>query len=306
MFKNPFSLHLYRINKKEEEHGIYTKINSKDDLLFKDKDIEKRILPSFQVNNNSYIIGDLFFNKKTKEFIVLSFLTYSSFNSKGAINKLGFFVFKNHKSIEKTVNILENIEKSKLLKFNEINLDEFTFFGNIFLDKNNYIFLFKFYNNNSLNLESLNSSLNTLRTYLNVINNISILICVDSDGLSSEKYLSYKINKINLDSFLEMTGEWTLRLCYTLPDSVKSVDSEKRQIIASQHNIYELRKEHKGETQNNAFMLHFDLTLFETTLLISSEEKDIDYQYIFNASSRKYKEVRFKDKEYTKSLLYFL
>lgn len=295
MFKNPFSLDLYRVNVCDSEFSQYVKIKNKNDKLWSDKSVNKKILPSINLNNNNFIIGDLFFNKTHRELIVFSFLTSTGIGGKHSINKLGFIKFKGVYGMMHKPSFLNSLNEDSFIKFNKMkNIDNYIRFGNLFLDNNVSEKLFELYKDESLSLEKSNSFMINLRDYLKLSNNINVSL------FYSDKMINGNIDDINQDLFLSLDFCWQPRLFV----SIKS-DVAIKELNGIQYNIYCIKDEFKRKTNIHKFFFYFDIDSFETKLMLPDNNTK-NLNYLLKSSSLNYDEVRLNDKNYNESLLYFL
>lgn len=295
MLKNPFSLDLYRVNTCESEFGQYIKIKDKKDSLWLDKNIDKKILPSINLNNSNFIIGDIFFNKKNKELIVFSFLTSIGLNGKHSVTKLGFLKFKDINIAINNYRFLHSLKKDSFIKFNEIEkLEDYIKFGNLFLEKNTSKVLFESYDDTSFNLEEYNSFIKNVEGYLKSVNNINLSL------FYKDKMISSQLDDISQDIFLSLDFSWQPRLCFLLKSK-----QDIKEINGIQYNIYCIKDEFKRKTNIHKFLFYFDINSFETKLMLPDKNiKNLDY--LLKSSSLNYYELRLNDENYNESFLYFL
>lgn len=251
MYKNFFTFNVYK-----ENNDKLLEIKTFEELIeIKDNSI---ILPKTYQQDKEYILGDLFVNELNNELILFSCYTHHR-----AINKVGFFIFKNYKEFEifsnfnlDKVNCLELSKKYfQFKKMNEIQLNNFEKIGNILLLRNEFFLnklskYFKFIKNNNL--------FNNLKEVFKKINEFEVLV---SDKKNINKYISFGnkffkhsiVSNVKLDFYPELT----------IINSIFNVNGFNCQIFSSKEDV----------KSDNNYIIYFDLNKFET-YISDIENKD--------------------------------
>lgn len=262
MYKNFFTFDVYK-----ENNDKLLEVKTLEELT--EVEDESIVLPKTCYQKNEYILGDLLLNESNNELILFSCYTY-----KNAINKVGFFVFKNYRLFElfssinlNEANCFDLSKQFQFKKINEIQINKFKKIGNILLLKNEFFFnelskYFSFIKNNNL--------FNNLKNILRKINDFQTLV---SDGirLHNHVYMYSKFLKKTIVSCENLNFYPKL----TLVGSSFNIGGYNCQIFSSKDNI-------KKDTN---YMIYFDLNSFETYISDIENKELICEDLILNKSS---------------------
>lgn len=301
--KNLFDLKLFY---KDENCATSGKeITNKEDYL--SSHYKTILLPVMNYKSTKLTVGDIFFNRKTKSLYIFSLLTDKNIS---AIKKIGLFHIKDYDSFlnMKHINVtdflqLGNKNDIELFQLNSIDFDKIEKIGNIILNNSKIIthVLIKIYQDYYSSVSEIKDIVINTSTNIELINNPIIAIKENNSGrFNSGGYNTYYINGLSPHVIFEED------FCFTPKIAIK-YNNLKNEIFSFHKTIGVLNKSSTDDDKlSHKYMSLIDLETFQSKILFSKEEVDINY---FAKSMHKYKVLKEDDndyKTYLENMLYFV
>lgn len=309
MFKNLFDLKLYYSDVNCIDNGCeITDVNE-----YLKSHYQTKLLPVINYKSREFIIGDLFINKRTKSIYIFSFLTDK--NIKG-IKKIGFYYMKDYHTLLKTNNIdvFNFIDLNMDCGYGDFdfftlngikNLDELINIGNILLMDELTISsdFISFYEEKIFDIEAGYILFKNLKSIIRKSDDITISIKENNPSrYNYNGYNSYYIGSLNPRIIFEENFKFSPSIY--IEDKISKIGfaGDYNQIAI----LRDINIKKENINVNTKYMIFFDKEIFESKILLESNNEKVNYDYILNYSS-KYKELKEEDnKEYLEELLYFL